>query len=85
MENEIPRFSTVWEHSPTSLLGHDHTTEPGMSLRHWVHFQGVHFLLDLLSWYPEELKTVPTQQAFSMDDQGQYLDVWAHNLYETYI
>ena len=65
--------------------GHDHTTEPGLSLRHWVHFQGVHFLLDLLSWYPEELKTVPTQQAFSMDDQGQYLDVWAHNLYETYI
>ena len=30
-------------------------------------------LLDLLGWEPEELKTVPTQQAFSMDDQGQYI------------
>ena len=27
----------------------------------------------LLSWNPDELKTIPTQQIFSMDDQGQYL------------
>ena len=32
-----------------NLLGHAHTTEPGMALRHWVHFQGVHNLLDHLS------------------------------------
>ena len=73
MENEIPRLSTVWEHSLTNLLGHDHTTEPGMALRRWVHFQGVHSLLDLLSWDPEELKTVPSQQVYSLDDQGQYI------------
>ena len=73
MENEIPRLSTVWEHSITTLLGHDHTTEPGMALRHWVHFQGVHFLLDLLSWDPEELKAVPTQQVYHWDNQGQYI------------
>ena len=56
MENEILRLSTVWEDSFTNLLGHDHTTEPGMALRDWVDFQGVHSLLDLLSWDPEELK-----------------------------
>ena len=44
-----------------------------MSLRHWVHFQGVHSLLDLLSWDPEELKTVPTQQVYHHNDQGQYV------------
>ena len=27
--------------------------------------------MDLLSWDPEELKTVPTQQVYSQDDQGQ--------------
>ena len=70
MENEIPRLSTVWEHSPSNLLGHDHTTEPAMALRHWVHFQGVHSLLYLLSWDPEGLKTVPTQQVYHQDDQG---------------
>ena len=73
MENEIPRLSTVWEHSLINLLGHDPTTEPGMALRHWVHFQEVHSLLDLLSWDPEELKTVLTQQDYSQDNQGHYL------------
>ena len=48
MENDIPRLSPVWEHFLTTLLGHDPTTEPGIALRHWVHFQGVHNLLDLL-------------------------------------
>ena len=45
----------------TNLLGHAHTTEPGIALRHWVQFQGVHNLLDLHSWDPEELTTVSTQ------------------------
>ena len=75
MENEIPRLSTVWEHSLAHLLGHDHTTETRMALRHWVHFQGLHSLLDLLSWDPEELKTVTTQQVYSIDDQGQCINL----------
>ena len=58
---------------PYLLIGHEHTTEPGIALRHWVHFQGLHNLMDLLSWEPEELKTVPTQQVYSQDDQGQYI------------
>ena len=73
MQSEIPRLSTVWEHSHTNLLGHDHTTEPGMALRHWVHFQGVHSLLDLLSWDPEALNAVPTQQVYHQDGQGQHI------------
>ena len=89
MENEIPRLSPVWEHYLTNLLGYAHATEPGMTLIHWVHFQGVHNLLDLLSYDPEELRTVPTQQVYSQDDQGQYIrlrtnHVWAHIIYETY-
>ena len=44
-----------------------------MSLRHWVHFQGVHSLLDLLSWDPEEIKADLTQTAYHQDDKGQYL------------
>ena len=58
------------EHSLTSLLGHDHTTEPGKALRHWVHFQGVHSLMDLLSWDPEELKAVLTQQVYIRMTKG---------------
>ena len=73
MENEIPRLSPVWEHSSTNLLEHAHTTELGMTLRHWVHFQGVHNLLDLLSQDPEELTSVATQQVYSQDDHGQYV------------
>ena len=63
----------VWEHSLTNLLGHAHTTEPGMALRHWVSFQGVHNLLDLLNCDPEELTTVPTKQVYSQDDHGKYI------------
>ena len=44
-----------------------------MALRHWVHFQGVHNILDLLSWDQEELKTTPAQQVYSLDDHGQGL------------
>ena len=62
-------------HSLTTLLGHDSTSDPGIALRQWVHFQGVHNILDLLSWDQEELKAVPAQQVYSLDDhaQGLYL------------
>ena len=70
MEKKIPRLSTVWDHSLTNLLGHDHTTEPGMALRYLVHIQRVHSPSDVLSWDPEELTAVPTQQVYSQDDKG---------------
>ena len=73
MENENPRVPPLWDHSLTTLLGHDTTSEPGIALRHWVHFQGVHNILDLLSWDQEELKTTPAQQVYSLDDHGQGL------------
>ena len=59
------------EHYLTTLLGHDPTSEPGISLRHWVHFQGVHKILDLLSWDQDKLTTTPVQQVYSQDDHGQ--------------
>ena len=61
MENQNTRVSTQWEHSLTTLLGHDSTSDPGIALRQWVHFQSVDNILDLLSWEEEELKTVPAQ------------------------
>ena len=73
MENQIPRLSTVWEHSLTKLLGHDPTREAGRILGQWVHFQGVHSLLDLLSSDPEEIKADPSQTAYHQDDHGQFL------------
>ena len=57
----------------TTLLGHDPTSDPGIALRQWVHFQRVHNILDLLSWDQEELKAVPAQQVYSLDDHGQGL------------
>ena len=63
----------LWEHSLTSLLGHDPTSDPGIALRQWLHCQGVHDILDLLSWDQEELKAVPAQQVYSLDDHGQGL------------
>ena len=73
MENQIPRLSTEWEHSLTNLLGHGYTKEAGRTLRPWVHFQGVHSLLDLLSWDPAEIKADPTQTAYHQNDHGQVL------------
>ena len=73
MENKNPRVPPLWEHSLTTLLGHDPTSDPGIALRQWVHFQGVHNILDLLSWDQEELKAVPAQQVYSLDDHGQGL------------
>ena len=57
------------------LLGHDPTSDCGIALRQWVHFQGVHNILDLLSWDQEELKVTPPHQVYSLDDhaQGLYL------------
>ena len=52
-------------------MGHDSTSDPGIALRQWVHFQGVQTLLDILSWEEEELKAVPAQQVFTLDDHGQ--------------
>ena len=73
MENQNPRVPPLWEHSLTTLLGHDPTSDPGIALRQWVHFQGVHNILDLLSWDQEELKAVPAQQVYSLNDYGQGL------------
>ena len=71
MENQNIRVSTQWEHSLTNLLGHDPTSDPGIALRQWVHFQGVDNILDLLSWEEDELKAIPAQQVFTLDDHGQ--------------
>ena len=71
MENQDTRVSTQWEHFLTNLLGHDPTSEPGIALRQWVLFQGVENILDLLSWEEDELKAMPAQQVFSLDDHGQ--------------
>ena len=84
MENQIPRLSTVWEYFLTNLLGPDYPTEAGMTLRHWVHYQGVHSLLDLLSWDREEIKSDPTQTAYHQDDQGQYLHCRANQVKQLY-
>ena len=50
------------EHSLTTLLGHDPTSDPGIALKQWVHFQGVHNILDQPSWDKEELKLTPSQK-----------------------
>ena len=71
MENQDIRVSTQWEHSLTNLLGHDPASDPGTTLRQWVHFQGVENILDLLSWEEDELKAIPAQQVFTLDDHGQ--------------
>ena len=52
-------------------MGHDSTGDPGIALRQWVHFQGVPNILNLLSWDQEELKAIPAQQEFTLDDHGQ--------------
>ena len=73
MENQNPRVTPLWVHSLSTLLGHDRTSDPGIALRQWVHFQGVHNILDILSWDQEELKAVPVQQIYSLDDHDLYL------------
>ena len=86
MENKNPRLPPLWEHSLTTLLGHDHTSEPGIALRQWVqwvHFQGVHNIFDLLSWDQEEHKTTPAQQVYSLDDHGQGLYLRTNQIKQT--
>ena len=78
MENQNPRVPPLWEHSLTTLLGHDPTSDHGIALRQWVHFQGVHNILYLLSGDQEELKAVPAQQVYSLDDHGQGLYLRPH-------
>ena len=73
MENQNPRVQPQWEHSLTTLLGHDPTTDPGIALRQRVCFQGVHNILDLHRWDQQELKTIPAQQLYSLDGHGQGL------------
>ena len=63
MENQNPRVPPLWEHSLTTLLSYDHARDPGI----------VHNILDLLGWDQEELKAVPAQQEYSLDDNGQCL------------
>ena len=73
MENDIPSLSSVWDHSLTNILGHDPTTEACRTLRQWVPYQGVHSLLDLWSWDPEEFKADTSQTIYDLDDHGQLL------------
>ena len=70
MANQNIRVSTQWEHSLTNLLGHDSTSDCGIVLRQWVHFQCVENILDLLSWEEDELKAIPDKQVFTLDDHG---------------
>ena len=63
--------SAQFEHSFTNLLGDIPTTEAGIDLRQWVNHQGIENFLDLLSWDEDELKAIPAQQIFSLDDKGQ--------------
>ena len=56
----------------------------GIALRQWVHFQGVHIILDLLSWDQEELKAVPAQQVYSLDDHGQGLYLRTNQIKQMY-
>ena len=84
MENQNPRVPPLWEHSLTTLLGHDPTSDPGIALRQWVHFQAVHNILDLLSWDQEELKTIPAQQVYSLDDHGQGLYLRTNQIKQIY-
>ena len=60
MEISRVRFEKNFEIEPSLKMG----------VRQWVHFQGVHNILDLLSWDQEELKAIPAQQVYSLDDHG---------------
>ena len=73
MENQNTRVPPLWKHSLTTFLGNDPSSDPGIPLGQWVHFQEVYHILDLLSWDQEELKTIPAQQVYSLDDHGQGL------------
>ena len=40
--------------------------------------------MDLLSWDPEELTTVSSQQVYSLDDQGQYIHLRTNHVKQIY-
>ena len=82
-ESEYYGFNTM-EYSLTTLLGYNSTSDPGVALRQWVHFQGVHNILDLLSWKEEELKAIPAQQVFTLDDHGQGSYLMTNQVKEIY-
>ena len=84
MENQNPRVPPLWEHSLTTLLGHEPTSDPGIALRQWVQFQCVHNIFDPLSWDQEELKAVPAQQVCSLDDHGQSLYLRTNQIKQMY-
>ena len=84
MENQNPRVPPLWEHSLTTLLVHDPTSDPVIALRQRVHFKGVHNILDLLIWDQEELKAVPAQQVYSLDDHGQGLYLRTNQIKQIY-
>ena len=65
-------------------MGYDPTSDPGIALRQWVHFQGVHNISDLLSWDHEELKVTPAQQVYSLDDHGQGLYLRTNQIKQIY-
>ena len=83
MENQNSWVPPLCEHSLTTLLGHDPTSDPGIALRQWVHIQAVHNILDLLSSDQEELKSVPAQQVYSLDDHAQGLHLTTNQIKQT--
>ena len=50
----------------------------------WVHFQGVHNILDLLNWDQEEHKAVPAKQVYSLDVHGQGLYIRTNQIKQMY-
>ena len=70
----IQSILQVGVNSPDSTEPYWDMTLPvtlALPLGNGLHFQGAHNILDLLSWDQEELKTIPAQQVYSLDDHGQ--------------
>ena len=65
------RKCTVTGIDSHELQGLDVVQCAALVCRQWLLFQGVENILDLLSWEEDELKAMPAQQVFSLDDHGQ--------------
>ena len=65
---------------PGDELTENYGSDPGIALKQWVWFQGVHNIRDLLSWDQEELKAVPAQQVYSLDDHSQGLHLTTNKI-----
>ena len=50
---------------------HQELTKHRPKTTQWVQLEGVDNILDLLSWEEDELKAIPAQQVFTLDDHGQ--------------